>query len=157
MSFNVHLENNILTFYNGVRESFEVALSGEDTLKGTFPVFASDLWLVATKGGYSGEYYRTDAENYALQIELVPGRMTYEQSPVEFSGQYAITRYIGDQEKPALLQLDKKDGVLVGTIATSTGDSRFLTGYGVEGGFELVGFDGRFILQGPCNGKKWFH
>lgn len=84
VSFNVHLEDNILTFYNGVRESFEVALSGEDTLKGTFPVFASDLWLVATKGGYSGEYYRTDAENYALQIELVPGRMTYEQSPVEF-------------------------------------------------------------------------
>ena len=72
VSFNVHLENNILTFYNGVRESFEVALSGEDTLKGTFPVFASDLWLVATKGGYSCEYYRTDAENYALQIELVP-------------------------------------------------------------------------------------
>jgi thiol-disulfide isomerase/thioredoxin len=156
VSFNVHLENNILTFYNGVRESFEVALSGEDTLKGTFPVFASDLWLVATKGGYSGEYYRTDAENYALQIELVPGRMTYEQSPVEFSSQYAITRYIGDQEKPALLQLDKKDGVLVGTIATSTGDSRFLTGYGVEGGFELMGFDGRFIYKVRAMVKNGF-
>ena len=144
-SFNVHLEDNILTFHNGVQEFFEVALSGEDTLKGTFPVFASDLWLVATKEGYSGEYYRTDAENYSLQIELVPGRITYEQSPVEFSSQYAIIRYIGNEKKPALLQLGKKDGVLIGTIATSTGDSRFLTGYGVEGGFELMGFDGRFI------------
>ena len=80
VSFNVHLEDNILTFYNGVQESFEVALSGEDTLKGTFPIFASDIWLVAIKGGYSGEYFRTDAENYALQIELVPGRMTYDKA-----------------------------------------------------------------------------
>jgi len=156
VSFNVHLEDNILTFYNGVQESFEVALSGEDTLKGTFPVFASDLWLVAIKGGYSGEYFRTDAENYALQIELVPGRMTYDKSPSEFSSQYAITRYIGDQEKRALLQLDRKDGVLVGTIATSTGDSRFLTGYGVKGGFELMGFDGRFIYKVRAMVKNGF-
>ena len=147
VSFNVHYEENVLTFYNGVQESFEVALSGEDTLRGTFPVFASDLWLVATEDGYKGEYYRTDANNYRLPLELVPGRMTFEQSPSEFSSQYAITRYIGDQEKPALLQLSKKDGVLVGTIATSTGDSRFMTGYEVEGGFELMGFDGRFIYK----------
>ena len=162
VSFNVHLEENVLTFYNGVQETFEVALSGEDTLRGTFPVFASDLWLVATEQGFKGEYYRTDANNYRLPLELVPGRMTYEQSPTEFSSQYAITRYIGDQEKPALLQLDKKDGVLVGTIATSTGDSRFMTGYEVEGGFELMGFDGRFIYKvraavadGTIEGDVW--
>ena len=160
--FNVHYEENDLTFYNGVQESFEVALSGEDTLRGTFPVFASDLWLVATEDGYRGEYYRTDANNYRLPLELAPGRMTYEQSPSVFSNQYAITRYIGDQEKPALLQLSKKDGVLVGTIATSTGDSRFMTGYEVEGGFELMGFDGRFIYKvsakvtdGNIEGHVW--
>ena len=151
VSFNVHYEENVLTFYNGVQESFEVKLSGEDTLRGTFPVFASDLWLVATEDGYKGEYYRTDANNYRLPLELVPGRMTFEQSPSEFPSQYAITRYIGDQEKPALLQLSKKDGVLVGTIATSTGDSRFMTGYEVEGGFELMGFDGRFIYKVSAN------
>ena len=162
VSFNVHYDDNVLTFYNGVQESFEVALRGEDTLRGTFPVFASDLWLVATEDGYKGEYYRTDATNYRLPLELVPGRMTYEQSPSEFPSQYAITRYIGDQEKPALLQLSKKDGVLVGTIATSTGDSRFMTGYEVEGGFELMGFDGRFIYKvsakvadGHIEGHVW--
>ena len=162
VSFNVHLQENVLTFYNGVQESFEVKLSGEDTLRGTFPVFASDLWLVATEDGYKGEYYRTDANNYRLPLELVPGRMTFEQSPSEFPSQYAITRYIGDQEKPALLQLSKKDGVLVGTIATSTGDSRFMTGYEVEGGFELMGFDGRFIYKvsakvtdGNIEGHVW--
>ena len=162
VSFNVHLQENVLTFYNGVQESFEVALRGEDTLRGTFPVFASDLWLIATEDGYIGEYYRTDANNYRLPLELVPGRMTYEQSPSEFSSQYAITRYIGEQEKPALLQLNKKDGILVGTIATSTGDSRFMTGYEVEGGFELMGFDGRFIYKvsakvtdGNIEGHVW--
>lgn len=162
VSFNVHLQENVLTFYNGIQESFEVALSGEDTLHGTFPVFASDLWLVASADGFKGEYYRTDANNYRLPLELVPGRMTYEQSPSEFSSQYAITRYMGDQEKPALLQLSKKDGVLVGTIATSTGDSRFMTGYEVEGGFELIGFDGRFIYKvsakvtdGTIEGHVW--
>ncbi len=162
VSFNVHLQENVLTFYNGVQESFEVKLSGEDTLRGTFPVFASDLWLVATEDGYKGEYYRTDANNYRLPLELVPGRMTFEQSPSEFPSQYAITRYIGEQEKPALLQLSKKDGVLVGTIATSTGDSRFMTGYEVEGGFELMGFDGRFIYKvsakvtdGAIEGHVW--
>lgn len=162
VSFNVHLQENVLTFYNGVQESFKVALSGEDTLRGTFPVFASDLWLVASADGFKGEYYRTDANNYRLPLELVPGRMTYEQSPSEFSSQYAITRYIDDQEKPALLQLSKKDGVLVGTIATSTGDSRFMTGYEVEGGFELMGFDGRFIYKviakvtdGTIEGHVW--
>ncbi|MGB0509269.1 MAG: hypothetical protein ACPGEB_04415, partial [Schleiferiaceae bacterium] len=162
VSFNVHLQENVLTFYNGVQESFEVALRGEDTLRGTFPVFASDLWLVATEDGYRGEYYRTDANNYRLPLELVPGGMTFEQSPSEFPSQYAITRSIGDQEKPALLQLSKKDGVLVGTIATSTGDSRFMTGYEVEGGFELMGFDGRFIYKvsakvtdGNIEGHVW--
>ena len=162
VSFNVHLQENVLTFYNGVQESFGVALRGEDTLRGTFPVFASDLWLVATEDGYKGEYYRTDANNYRLPLEFEPGRMTYEQSPSEFPSQYAITRYIGDQEKPALLQLGKKDGILVGTIATSTGDSRFMTGYEVEGGFELMGFDGRFIYKvsakvadGHIEGHVW--
>jgi len=56
VSFNVHLEEHTLTFYNGVQESFEVTLSGEDTLRGTFPVFASDLWLVPTEDGFKGEY-----------------------------------------------------------------------------------------------------
>ena len=45
VSFKVHLEENVLTFYNGVQESFDVALYGEDTLRGSFPVFASDIWL----------------------------------------------------------------------------------------------------------------
>ena len=147
VSFNVHLEEHTLTFYNGVQESFEVTLSGEDTLRGTFPVFASDLWLVPTEDGFKGEYYRTDANNYHLPLELKPGTIKYEKISSNFSSQYAITRYIGDEEKPALLQLDTKDGVLVGTIATSTGDSRFMTGYEVEGGFELMGFDGRFIYK----------
>ncbi len=147
VSFNVHLEENTLTFYNGVQESFEVTLNGEDTLRGTFPVFASDLWLVPTEDGFKGEYYRTDANNYHLPLELKPGTIEYEKISSNFSSQYAITRYTGDEEKPALLQLDTKDGVLVGTIATSTGDSRFMTGYEVEGGFELMGFDGRFIYK----------
>ena len=163
VSFNVHLEENVLTFYNGVQETFEVQLEGTDTLRGTFPVFASDLWLVPSENGFEGEYYRTDANNYRLPLKLTPGRMAYEQSPAEFSSQYAINRHLGDgNEKPALLQLDKKDGVLVGTIATSTGDSRFLTGYGVEGGFELMGFDGRFIYKvsatvadGNIEGHVW--
>ncbi|HCP40844.1 MAG TPA: hypothetical protein DIT65_03550 [Cryomorphaceae bacterium] len=163
VSFNVHLEEDILTFNNGVQESFEVTVSGEDTLRGTFPVFASDLWLVATEDGFKGEYYRTDANNYRLPMELTPGRMTYGQSPSAFSSQYAITRYMGDgEEKSALLQLNKKDGILVGTIATSTGDSRFMTGYEVEGGFELLGFDGRFIYKvratitdGNIEGHVW--
>ena len=147
VSFNVHLEEHTLTFYNGVQESFEVTLSGEDTLRGTFPVFASDLWLVPTEDGFKGEYYRTDANNYHLPLELKTGTIEYEKISSNFTTQYAITRYIGDEEKPALLQLDTKDGVLVGTIATSTGDSRFMTGYEVEGGFELMGFDGRFIYK----------
>jgi len=82
-----------------------------------------------------------------LPLELKPGTIEYEKISSNFSSQYAISRYIGDEEKPALLQLDTKDGVLVGTIATSTGDSRFMTGYEVEGGFELMGFDGRFIYK----------
>ena len=147
VSFNVHLEEHTLTFYNGVQESFEVTLSGEDTLRGTFPVFASDLWLVPTEDGFKGEYYRTDANNYRMPLELKPGTIAYEKISSNFSSQYAISRNIGEQEKPALLQLDTKDGVLVGTIATSTGDSRFMTGYEVEGGFELMGFDGRFIYK----------
>ena len=82
-----------------------------------------------------------------MPLELKTGTIEYEKISSNFSSQYAISRYIGDEEKPALLQLDTKDGVLVGTIATSTGDSRFMTGYEVEGGFELMGFDGRFIYK----------
>ena len=52
VSFKVHLEENVLTFYNGVHETFDVELHGEDTLRGTFPVFASDLWLIKTDTGY---------------------------------------------------------------------------------------------------------
>lgn len=149
VSLNVRLEDNTLTFYNGVQESFEVVLTGEDTLRGTFPVFASDLWLISTEDGFEGEYYRTDANNYRLPLELKPGNINYNDSPSNFSSQYAITRYLGEgTEKPALLQLDKKDGVLIGTIATSTGDSRFLSGKQLENAqYLLQGFDGRFIYR----------
>lgn len=149
VSLNVRLADNRLTFYNGVQESFEVILTGEDTLRGTFPVFASDLWLISTEDGFEGEYYRTDANNYRLPLELKPGNINYNQSPSNFSSQYAITQYLGEgTEKPGLLQLDKKDGVLIGTIATSTGDSRFLSGKQLENAqYLLQGFDGRFIYR----------
>ena len=51
------------------------------------------------------------------------------------------------QTSPAMLQLGIKENKVVGTIATSTGDLRFLTGERVvdEGGYTLMGFDGRFI------------
>ena len=74
-------------------------------------------------------------------------------SPVEFSSQYAIIRYIGNEKKPALLQLGKKDGVLIGTIATSTGDSRFLTGYGVEGALNLWASMADSFTR-SCDGEK---
>jgi len=149
VSFNVHLEENTLTFYNGVQESFEVTLTGEDTLRGTFPVFASDLWLIRTEDGFEGEYFRTDANNYRLPLELKPGNINYNPSPSNFLSQYAIIRYLDEgTKKPALLQLDKKDGVLIGTIATSTGDSRFLTGKRLQDSqYLLQGFDGRFIYR----------
>jgi len=149
VSFNVHLEEKVLTFNNGVQESFEVVLNGEDTLRGSFPIFASDLWLIHTEDGFEGEYYRTDANNYRLPLELKPGNIQYKQISSNFSSQYAITRYLGEgTEQPALLQLDKKDGVLIGTIATSTGDSRFLTGKQLENAqYLLQGFDGRFIYR----------
>ena len=85
VSLNVRLVDNTLTFYNGVQESFEVILTGEDTLRGTFPVFASDLWLISTEDGFEGEYYRTDANNYRLPLELKPGNINYNQSPSNFS------------------------------------------------------------------------
>ena len=88
VSLNVRLVDNTLTFYNGVQESFEVILTGEDTLRGTFPVFASDLWLISTEDGFEGEYYRTDANNYRLPLELKPGNINYNQSPSNFSSQY---------------------------------------------------------------------
>src|SRR5210317_2151104 len=59
-----------LTIQNGVHESFNVELQGEGTLRGTFPVFASDLWLIKTENGYQGMYYRTDAENYEIPLTL---------------------------------------------------------------------------------------
>ena len=92
VSLNVRLVDNTLTFYNGVQESFEVILTGEDTLRGTFPVFASDLWLISTEDGFEGEYYRTDAKNYRLPLELKPGNINYNQSPSNFPSKYAITR-----------------------------------------------------------------
>jgi thiol-disulfide isomerase/thioredoxin len=145
--FNVHLKDNVLTFYNGVQESFNVTLSGEDTLRGTFPVFASDLWLLPSEQGYKGKYFRTDAKDYELSLILTKGDYSIPETTEEPPVQYAILRDYGSGTlRPALLQLGLKGNTLVGTIATSTGDSRFLTGYKVdEGGFILQGFDGRFI------------
>jgi thiol-disulfide isomerase/thioredoxin len=142
-----------LTIQNGVHESFDVELHGEDTLRGTFPVFASDLWLVKTDKGYEGMYFRTDAENYEIpltlerldSISLTASGTTEDALP---SNQYYIIRDYGNgTTRPALLQLGIKENKIVGTIATSTGDLRFLTGEKVvdEGGYLLTGFDGRFI------------
>ena len=160
VSFNVHLNENELTFYNGVQESFNLTLSGEDTLRGTFPVFASDLWLVATEKGYQGMYYRTDAENYELPFYLIKGELNTRSTTDEPPSQYAIMRDYGlGTFRPALLQLGLKENTLVGTIATATGDSRFLSGYTVEeGGLILQGFDGRFIynVQASTRGDSIF-
>ena len=149
VSFKVHLEENVLTFYNGVQESFDVALYGEDTLRGSFPVFASDIWLTSSEKGYEGMYYRTDAKDYELPLYLTKGDYSIPATKDEPPVQYAIFRdYDSGTIRPALLQLGLKENTLVGTIATSTGDSRFLTGYTVdEGGFILQGFDGRFIYN----------
>ena len=149
VSFKVHLEENVLTFYNGVQESFDVALYGEDTLRGSFPVFASDIWLTPSEKGYEGMYYRTDAKDYELPLYLTKGDYSIPATKDEPPVQYAIFRdYDSGTIRPALLQLGLKENTLVGTIATSTGDSRFLTGYKVdEGGFILQGFDGRFIYN----------
>ena len=143
----------ILTIQNGVHESFDVALHGEDTLRGTFPVFASDLWLVKTEIGYQGMYYRTDAENYEIPLTLEPLdaiAVTTHGTAIDAppANQYYIIRDYGNSTtRPALLQLGIKENKIVGTIATSTGDLRFLTGEKVvdEGGYQLTGFDGRFI------------
>ena len=142
-----------LTIQNGVHESFDVALHGEDTLRGTFPVFASDLWLVKTENGYQGMYYRTDAENYEIPLTLEPLDAIAVTTPgadidAPRANQYYIIRDYGNgTTRPALLQLGIKENKIVGTIATSTGDLRFLTGEKVvdEGGYQLTGFDGRFI------------
>ena len=149
VSFKVHLEENVLTFYNGVQESFDVALYGEDTLRGSFPVFASDIWLTPSEKGFEGMYYRTDAKDYELPLYLTKGDYSIPATKDEPPVQYAIFRdYDSGTIRPALLQLGLKENTLVGTIATSTGDSRFLTGYTVdEGGFILQGFDGRFIYN----------
>ena len=149
VSFNVHLEENVLTFYNGVQESFNVTLSGEATLRGTFPVFASDLWLLPSEHGYEGKYFRTDAKDYELKLILTRGDYSIPATTEDPPVQYAIFRDYGSGTiRPALLQLGLEDNTLVGTIATATGDSRFLSGYTVdEGGFILQGFDGRFIYH----------
>ena len=155
VSFKVHLEENVLTFYNGVQESFDVALYGEDTLRGSFPVFASDIWLTPSEKGYEGMYYRTDAKDYELPLYLTKGDYSIPATKDEPPVQYAIFRdYDSGTIRPALLQLGLKENTLVGTIATSTGDSRFLTGYKVdEGGFILEGFDGRFIYNVEASTK----
>lgn len=142
-----------LTIQNGVHESFDVELHGEDTLHGTFPVFASDLWLVKTDKGYEGMYFRTDAENYEIPLTLErldPITVTASGTTEDAlpANQYYIIRDYGNgTTRPALLQLGIKEKKIVGTIATSTGDLRFLTGEKVvdEGGYQLTGFDGRFI------------
>jgi thiol-disulfide isomerase/thioredoxin len=146
--FNASIDGNQLTIFNGVHESIEVQLEGEDTLRGTFPVFASDLWLIKTDTGYYGSYYRTDANDYTLPLTLLPGNHNPGQTTDVPATQYYILRDYGNgTTRPALLQLGIKDNKVVGTIATSTGDLRFLTGERVvdEGGYTLMGFDGRFI------------
>ncbi len=47
--FNAELSHDTLFIKNGLAETIKVALSGEDTLIGSFPVFASDLWLVQSE------------------------------------------------------------------------------------------------------------
>jgi len=146
--FNASIYGDQLTVYNGVHESFDVKLEGEDTLRGTFPVFASDLWLVKREEGYEGLYFRTDAENYMLPLTLLPGHHNPGQTQDVPVNQYHIIRDYGNgKTRPALLQLGIKENKVVGTIATSTGDLRFLTGERIidEGGYVLMGFDGRFI------------
>ena len=146
--FNASIDGDQLTIFNGVHESIEVQLEGEDTLRGTFPVFASDLWLIKTDTGYYGSYYRTDAKDYTLPLTLLPGNYNPGQTTDVPATQYYILRDYGNGTiRPALLQLGIKDNKVVGTIATSTGDLRFLTGERVvdEGGYTLMGFDGRFI------------
>jgi thiol-disulfide isomerase/thioredoxin len=98
-------------------------------------------------------YFRTDAENYEIPLTLerhdsitVTASGTTEDAPP--ANQYYIIRDYGNgTTRPALLQLGIKENKIVGTIATSTGDLRFLTGEKVvdEGGYQLTGFDGRFI------------
>ena len=146
--FNAELSQDTLYIRNGLAETITVVLSGEDTLKGSFPVFASDLWLLKSEQGYIGEFYRTDAENYRLPLEFVEGVIDYPNATTEWPAQYAINRMSQEGNvSPALLQLGLTEGVLTGSIATSTGDSRFLTGWETEAGFQLQGFDGRFIYN----------
>ena len=146
--FNAELSQDTLYIRNGLAETITVVLSGEDTLKGSFPVFASDLWLLKSEQGYIGEFYRTDAENYRLPLEFVEGVIDYPSATTEWPAQYAINRMSQEGNvSPALLQLGLTEGVLTGSIATSTGDSRFLTGWETEAGFQLQGFDGRFIYN----------
>lgn len=137
-----------LHIQNGPEETISLALSGRDTLKGSFPVFASDLWLVRTDTGYFGEFYRTDQENYRLPVRLYPGKLNYSKVQQSWPTQYKIERtYPDGSTKPALLQLSTERGILQGTIATATGDSRYLTGWETPTGFQLMGFDGRFIYN----------
>lgn len=146
--FGATLTGDSLRIENGKSETLVVALTGSDTLKGTFPVFASDLWLVKTDSGLFGQYYRTDAENYTLPLSFTPGTMSYAAPQDAWPSQYLITRtYASGTTRPALLQLQVNDDVLKGTIATATGDSRFLTGWETPEGFTLNGFDGRFIYN----------
>ena len=146
--FNAELSQDTLYIRNGLAETITVVLSGEDTLTGSFPVFASDLWLLKSEQGYIGEFYRTDAENYRLPLEFVEGGIDYPSATTEWPAQYAINRMSQEGNvSPALLQLGLTEGVLTGSIATSTGDSRFLTGWETEAGFQLQGFDGRFIYN----------
>ena len=146
--FNAELSQDTLYIRNGLAETITVVLSGEDTLTGSFPVFASDLWLLKSEQGYIGEFYRTDAENYRLPLEFVEGVIDYPIATTEWPAQYAINRMSQEGNvSPALLQLGLTEGVLTGSIATSTGDSRFLTGWETEAGFQLQGFDGRFIYN----------
>jgi thiol-disulfide isomerase/thioredoxin len=146
--FNAELSQDTLYIRNGLAETITVVLSGEDTLKGSFPVFASDLWLLKSEQGYIGEFYRTDAENYRLPLEFVEGVIDYPNATTNWPAQYAINRMSQEGNvSPALLQLSLTEGILTGSIATSTGDSRFLTGWETEAGFQLQGFDGRFIYN----------
>ena len=148
VGFPAYLRRDTLFITNGPKETVTVALQGTDTLRGTFPVFASDLWLIKTDSGYFGQYYRTDVAGYTLPLSITPGVLSYTEAQSDWPGQYRITRTYNDGvTRPALLQLSKNDGVLAGTIATSTGDSRFLTGWETAEGFTLQGFDGRFIYR----------
>ncbi len=55
--FNARFGWDSLFIDNGPNETVRMALTGRDTLRGTFPVFASELWLIKTALCLLQRYY----------------------------------------------------------------------------------------------------